>query len=207
MRSSTPTSGAPSWTRQLRRPRWISGSTRAAVDRSAAMRRTFRQALAGSSGRTGDGPDAVRGAIRLRTAAGSRAGRTERHRRRASSIISANPGEDLRPLARIASGGELSRIMLALKTLAAAATSGQDADLRRGRRRHRRARRRRRRREAAAARRERSRCSASRTCRRSPRTATTHFQIEKRVRARADAYTRVARLERTEDRDDGDRRG
>src|SRR6185295_19081406 len=29
-----------------------------------------------------------------------------------------NPGEDLRPLARIVSGGELSRIMLALKTLA-----------------------------------------------------------------------------------------
>lgn len=31
--------------------------------------------------------------------------------------LSANPGEDLRPLARIASGGELSRVMLALKTL------------------------------------------------------------------------------------------
>ncbi len=34
--------------------------------------------------------------------------------------LSANPGEDPRPLARIASGGELSRIMLALKTLTAA---------------------------------------------------------------------------------------
>src|SRR5260221_977462 len=32
--------------------------------------------------------------------------------------ISPNPGEDVKPLARIASGGELSRIMLALKTLA-----------------------------------------------------------------------------------------
>jgi DNA repair protein RecN (Recombination protein N) len=31
--------------------------------------------------------------------------------------ISPNPGEDLKPLARIASGGELSRVMLALKTL------------------------------------------------------------------------------------------
>jgi DNA repair protein RecN (Recombination protein N) len=31
--------------------------------------------------------------------------------------VSPNPGEDLRPLARIASGGELSRIMLALKML------------------------------------------------------------------------------------------
>jgi len=31
--------------------------------------------------------------------------------------LSPNPGEDLRPLARIVSGGELSRVMLALKTL------------------------------------------------------------------------------------------
>ncbi|MEW6428568.1 MAG: DNA repair protein RecN [Thermodesulfobacteriota bacterium] len=34
-------------------------------------------------------------------------------------LFSANPGEELRPLARIASGGELSRMMLALKCLAA----------------------------------------------------------------------------------------
>ncbi len=33
--------------------------------------------------------------------------------------LSANPGEDLRPLARIASGGELSRVMLALHQLTA----------------------------------------------------------------------------------------
>ena len=33
--------------------------------------------------------------------------------------FSANPGEDLRPLSRIASGGELSRFMLALKSVAA----------------------------------------------------------------------------------------
>jgi DNA repair protein RecN (Recombination protein N) len=32
-------------------------------------------------------------------------------------LLSANPGEDLRPLAKIASGGEISRIMLALKTV------------------------------------------------------------------------------------------
>jgi DNA repair protein RecN (Recombination protein N) len=32
--------------------------------------------------------------------------------------ISPNPGEDLRPLEKIASGGELSRLMLALKTVA-----------------------------------------------------------------------------------------
>jgi DNA repair protein RecN (Recombination protein N) len=38
--------------------------------------------------------------------------------------FSPNPGEDLRPLARIASGGELSRIMLALKTVTAASRHG-----------------------------------------------------------------------------------
>ena len=39
--------------------------------------------------------------------------------------ISPNPGEDLRPLARIASGGELSRVMLALKTLASTDALGK----------------------------------------------------------------------------------
>ena len=39
-------------------------------------------------------------------------------------FLAANPGEEPRPLARVASGGELSRIMLALKTLAA----GDDDD-------------------------------------------------------------------------------
>jgi len=34
-------------------------------------------------------------------------------------FLSPNPGEEVRPLARIASGGELSRVMLALRTLAA----------------------------------------------------------------------------------------
>jgi DNA repair protein RecN (Recombination protein N) len=35
-------------------------------------------------------------------------------------FLSPNPGEEVRPLARIASGGELSRVMLALRTLAIA---------------------------------------------------------------------------------------
>ena len=39
-------------------------------------------------------------------------------------FLSANPGEEPRSLARVASGGELSRIMLALKTLAAAEEHG-----------------------------------------------------------------------------------
>jgi DNA repair protein RecN (Recombination protein N) len=38
--------------------------------------------------------------------------------------VSPNPGEDLRPLARIVSGGELSRIMLAIKTLTAISRNG-----------------------------------------------------------------------------------
>jgi DNA repair protein RecN (Recombination protein N) len=51
------------------------------------------------------------------------AGWSERGMDEAEFYISPNPGEELRPLARIASGGELSRIMLALKTLAGVNTS------------------------------------------------------------------------------------
>ena len=50
-------------------------------------------------------------------AAQSDADWTERGIEQAEFYISPNPGEDVKPLARIASGGELSRIMLALKTL------------------------------------------------------------------------------------------
>ena len=42
----------------------------------------------------------------------------------AEFFVSPNPGEDLRPLARIVSGGELSRIMLAIKTLTATSRHG-----------------------------------------------------------------------------------
>jgi DNA repair protein RecN (Recombination protein N) len=45
-------------------------------------------------------------------------GWTERGIDSAEFFVSPNPGEELRPLARIVSGGELSRVMLALKTLA-----------------------------------------------------------------------------------------
>jgi DNA repair protein RecN (Recombination protein N) len=48
---------------------------------------------------------------------------------RAEFYVSPNPGEDLRPLARIVSGGELSRLMLAIKTLTATSRLGwNDAD-------------------------------------------------------------------------------
>src|SRR5262249_47869713 len=39
-------------------------------------------------------------------------------------FVSPNPGEELRPLARIVSGGELSRIMLAVKTLVSGSRAG-----------------------------------------------------------------------------------
>ena len=50
---------------------------------------------------------------------------TERGFDEAEFYISPNPGEDVRPLARIVSGGELSRIMLALKTLASTDAPGK----------------------------------------------------------------------------------
>lgn len=43
---------------------------------------------------------------------------------RAEFFLSPNAGEELRPLARIVSGGELSRVMLALKTLTASRRFG-----------------------------------------------------------------------------------
>ena len=50
---------------------------------------------------------------------------SERGLDEAEFYISPNPGEDVRPLARIASGGELSRIMLALRTLASTDAPGK----------------------------------------------------------------------------------
>ena len=52
-------------------------------------------------------------------------GWTERGFESGEFFISPNPGEELRPLARIASGGELSRMMLALKTLATTDAPGK----------------------------------------------------------------------------------
>ena len=46
---------------------------------------------------------------------------------RVTFLVSANPGEELRPLDRVASGGETSRLMLALKTVVAAAASNVNA--------------------------------------------------------------------------------
>ena len=64
----------------------------------------------------------------VRFAAGGASGEaawSERGLDEAEFYISPNPGEDVKPLARIASGGELSRIMLALKTLASTDAPGK----------------------------------------------------------------------------------
>jgi DNA repair protein RecN (Recombination protein N) len=50
---------------------------------------------------------------------------SERGLETAEFLLSPNPGEELRPLARIASGGELSRILLALKSVANLDASGK----------------------------------------------------------------------------------
>ena len=62
--------------------------------------------------------------VRL-TAAAAEAAWSDRGLESGEFFISPNPGEDLRPLARIASGGELSRIMLALRTLATTDEAGK----------------------------------------------------------------------------------
>jgi len=46
----------------------------------------------------------------------------------AEFFVSMNPGEDLRPLTRVVSGGELSRLMLAIKTLTATSRLGWTDD-------------------------------------------------------------------------------
>jgi DNA repair protein RecN (Recombination protein N) len=50
---------------------------------------------------------------------------SERGAEEGEFYISPNPGEDLKPLARIASGGELSRVMLALRTMASTDAPGK----------------------------------------------------------------------------------
>ncbi len=50
---------------------------------------------------------------------------TDRGTDRAEFYFSANPGETVKPLARIASGGELSRVMLALRTITATEAPGK----------------------------------------------------------------------------------
>jgi DNA repair protein RecN (Recombination protein N) len=90
--------------------------TLSAARRRAALR--FSTALAESLAELGMAGS--RFEVRFEDAPGE-SGWSSRGIDAAEFLVSANPGEDLRPLARIASGGELSRIMLAIRTLSRAA--------------------------------------------------------------------------------------
>ena len=93
--------------------------------------------------------------------------------------VSTNPGAPFGPLTRIASGGELSRFILALKVALAEAGGARDDDLRRGRPRGRRRGRQRDRRAAGAAVGRRRRCWSSPTQPQVAARATHHYRIEK----------------------------
>jgi len=95
-------------------------SALSAKRRSAAVQ--FGRALEKSLGELA--MNRTRCEVRFRDAAGE-AQWTDRGIEEGEFYISPNPGEDVKPLARIASGGELSRIMLALKTLASTDAPGK----------------------------------------------------------------------------------
>jgi DNA repair protein RecN (Recombination protein N) len=77
---------------------------------------TFASALEGSLAELAMGR--TRFAVRFQPPAVGETTWTARGTDQAEFLLSPNPGEDLRPLSRIASGGELSRVMLALRGLA-----------------------------------------------------------------------------------------
>ncbi len=97
-----------------------------AGERYAGLARTLsgrRRAAAGELARAVEGGlgelamERTRFEVVFLEGAAGEAAWTDRGADRAEFYFSANPGEDVRPLARIASGGELSRVMLALRTV------------------------------------------------------------------------------------------
>ena len=105
--------------------------------RAARRRAAFAQAVRQSS--TGSPWAAAGFEVALLPPESGGAARREAPRpagaERAEILIAPNPGEPPRPLARTASGGELSRVLLAVKRTLARERSGRDLRLRRGRRR------------------------------------------------------------------------
>ena len=93
----------------------------AAAQALSSERRRVAVDFAGSSnGSLGElAMEQTRFDMRFNVATDAGVGLERARDRRAEFFVSANPGEELRQLARIASGGELSRIMLAIKTLTA----------------------------------------------------------------------------------------
>lgn len=63
--------------------------------------------------------------VRFRDLSSDPDGWTDRGVDHAEFYLSPNPGEELRPLARVVSGGELSRVMLALRTLTIGGAPGK----------------------------------------------------------------------------------
>jgi DNA repair protein RecN (Recombination protein N) len=100
----------------LVRARALSAARREAADRFAAV-------LEGSLGELAMAR--TRFAVRFDDSFASEDAWTAAGLDRAEFLVSPNPGEELRPLARIASGGELSRVMLALRSLSVAVGTGR----------------------------------------------------------------------------------
>ena len=91
----------------------------AASDLSVARRKTARRLVPALEGALGDlAIPHSKVDVRLEDESAAPSAWTRRGFDRVALLLSPNPGEEVRPLARIASGGELSRIMLALRTLA-----------------------------------------------------------------------------------------
>ncbi len=91
--------------------------------RRRAAARTFADVLVGALGELA--MPSTRCEVRFADEGSQESRWSDRGIDEAEFYISPNPGEELRPLARIASGGELSRIMLALKTLATTDAPGK----------------------------------------------------------------------------------
>jgi DNA repair protein RecN (Recombination protein N) len=102
--------------RYLARARALSASRRTAGDR-------FARALTAELSELAMG--GTRCAVNLESVDGREADWTASGIDRLAFCLSPNVGEELRPLARIASGGELSRVMLAIKTLATTDVPGK----------------------------------------------------------------------------------
>ena len=104
----------------------LEGAASAAGERYAGLAGTLsgrRRSAAGELARAVEGGlgelamERTRFEVVFLEAAEGEAAWTDRGVDRVEFHFSANPGEDVRPLARIASGGELSRVMLALRTV------------------------------------------------------------------------------------------
>ncbi|MEK6631394.1 MAG: DNA repair protein RecN [Acidobacteriota bacterium] len=100
----------------LEKARKLSASRRSAADRfSRAVERELSELAMGQS----------RFEVRFEPEVPGPGKWTGRGLDLAQFFVSTNPGEEIRPLARIVSGGELSRMMLALKTLASTDSPGK----------------------------------------------------------------------------------